>query len=91
MYDEKHGKGEMAWETGEVYNGQWVHNRMEGKGSYRWPNGAKYNGEFVAGKKCGQGVQIWPTSDRTGVVTYEGEWKDNRQYGHGVLTRPDGR
>jgi hypothetical protein len=36
----------------KVYNGHWVHDKMEGKGSYMWPNCAKYNGEFVQVNIC---------------------------------------
>ena len=90
LYDERHGKGERKWQSGDVYNGVWVHDRMEGKGSYRWTDGSKYNGEFQHGKGHGYGVQVWPVKG-VGVMEYDGQWHMDKRSGLGKLSYPDGR
>jgi len=60
-----HGKGEIQWESGGNFRGDWVDGHREGFGSYTWSNGDRYEGEFkLDGKKEGKGTFIYADGDR---------------------------
>jgi hypothetical protein len=65
-----------------VYRGYFKDNLMHGTGvtfdfEYGFPD---YEGEFFMGKKHGRGKVLTPS----GLVVYEGSWKDGEIYGRGV-------
>ena len=57
--------------------------RKAGLGRQLWPDGCYYEGQFSNDKWNGQGRLI----DVINGV-YEGDWKDSKAHGNGVLTQP---
>jgi hypothetical protein len=37
------GRGRMRWESGDAYDGQWMHGTMHGLGRFTFANGTEYN------------------------------------------------
>jgi hypothetical protein len=57
---QRHGRGTFYFNNGDVYDGNWINDKMEGQGVFKWPNGTKYEGNFSAGLMNGQGKFSWP-------------------------------
>ena len=58
-----HGKGVYRTEGGNVYEGEFKHDKCEGFGVYQFNNGDKYEGMWKHGRKTGQCNNIvahWP-------------------------------
>ena len=50
-----HGKGEMVYEDGRSYVGEYYNDKKHGHGSYKWPNSGKvYEGGWMNGKQHGR-------------------------------------
>ena len=49
-------------------------------------NGSKYEGEKINGIKTGYGKFVYPSG-----AYYEGQWKDNKKHGKGILINSDGK
>jgi hypothetical protein len=81
----RHGKGRMAYQNGDIYEGEWKNDLREGKGKNIYANGNVYEGEWKNDLRNGIGVIKYP-----GGGTYEGEWKDDLRNGIGVLKYPGG-
>ncbi|KAK8838725.1 hypothetical protein M9Y10_032764 [Tritrichomonas musculus] len=82
----KEGQGRFYIGPNSYYEGEFVNGEITGNGSRYFENGSYYFGDFQKGEFNGRGVF-------TDVVTgeeYEGEWKDNRRNGEGVLQFSDG-
>jgi hypothetical protein len=62
------------------------HEIGDGPGKYLYRNGDEYEGDFVSGQRHGRGVMVYAAD---GAV-YEGEWKKNKQDGHGRKDWGDG-
>ncbi len=71
---QRHGHGTFYFNSGDVYDGNWVEDKIEGQGIYKWPNGSKYEGNFSAGVMNGQGKFSWPDGR-----TYEGLFKNGKK------------
>ena len=41
--------------------------------------------------RSGFGVQLWPLPAQGGVITYSGDWSEDKRHGFGKLNFPDGR
>lgn len=53
---QKSGVGKMVYPNGDVYEGEWVANKMEGQGTYTYKKtGDIYSGTFQGNKKHGAG------------------------------------
>ena len=51
----RHGTGEMTWEDGDLYVGEWKNHMIDGSGIFCNANdGSTYEGEFKASKKDGK-------------------------------------
>lgn len=48
-----HGKGQMNWLDGRVYNGQWDRNQIHGYGEFKYEDGSIYKGNFLKDIKQG--------------------------------------
>lgn len=51
----RHGFGEIKYDSGSYYIGQWNRDRREGEGKYVFACGDTYEGEWKAGKYSGKG------------------------------------
>jgi len=52
----KNGVGKMVYPNGDIYEGEWIDNKMQGEGTYTYKkSGDIYSGSWVADKKSGQG------------------------------------
>ena len=71
---------------GGIYNGEAMHGRAHGEGKLTKNGYVLYEGEFHNGMMHGSGIEISRLDDGTRVSRYEGEFKENKKYGHGVLT-----
>jgi hypothetical protein len=99
--DKQSGQGVMNWSNGDVYTGEWkcrdnkrdTESQPDGKGKMTYKTGEYYEGEYKDGWRHGQGFYRYKTHKRIKciqMVSYEGEWKDNKQDGVGKLTWSDG-
>ena len=79
-FDARHGQGVYRWDNGDVYVGNFTSDKRHGKGKFCFHNGNVYEGEFLDGLFDGYGKYVFAGG------TYEGNWKDGRYNGTGVLT-----
>ena len=61
------------YETGGIYDGEFLNGKQHGKGKYSLPNGYYYEGEWKEGKIEGLGVAKYPDGS-----LYEGNFLDGR-------------
>ena len=80
------GKARCVYPTGQVYEGDFVRNKMEGRGRVTLPDGETYEGEFHQGQRHGTGRTTWPNGD-----THEGEYAHGKRHGPGIYRWADGR
>eukprot|EP00756_Hemistasia_phaeocysticola_P062304 Hpha_TRINITY_DN5734_c0_g1::TRINITY_DN5734_c0_g1_i1::g.147657::m.147657 len=83
------GQGEVVWEDGDRYAGQWKEGTMHGigcfifAGSGKLPSGVMgsslYKGEWKDGQKNGVGYYEYADGD-----WYYGDWKEDERHGYGV-------
>jgi hypothetical protein len=73
--------GKYCWKNdGNIYEGFFLHNKMDGKGKYIWKdNGNVYEGEYKDGKKHGFGV-----IKENDKIIYEGEFQNGNPHGKGT-------
>jgi hypothetical protein len=79
-FDARHGHGIYRWDNGDVYVGNFTSDKRHGKGKFCFNNGNVYEGEFLDGLFDGYGKYVFAGG------SYEGNWKDGRYNGTGVLT-----
>ena len=88
--DEKpHGKGELKYKSGDVYDGEWKDGERHGQGvyKYKWRNEDVYDvydGEWENNEEHGHGVMKYANDD-----VYDGEWK-NGMMCKGIMTYANG-
>jgi hypothetical protein len=68
-----HGKGIYRFTNGNVYEGDFLNDKMHGKGIYRIKDGAVYDGDWLTGMKHGKGKYIFANGD-----VYEGDFLDDK-------------
>lgn len=61
----------MVYNSGRIYEGDWVMDKREGRGYEFFINGNTYQGEFRNNKAHGKGVYSWKNGE-----VYDGEWVD---------------
>ena len=62
--------------------GAWLCGKMQGEGELRWPDGRMYRGSFRQNLQYGFGYSESPGPNGT---AYDGNWKDGKMNGYGVL------
>jgi hypothetical protein len=72
----------LAADLGDLYEGNWVNDKMEGKGIYYYSNGERYEGELKSDKVNGTGTYFYADGSK-----YIGEWKDGNRHGKGILIK----
>jgi hypothetical protein len=83
---EKEGNGQLSWEDGAFYSGEFKNDLPHGKGIYIWPNGDVYDGDWQNGKRNGMGVEF----NIRKKLRYEGQFKDGKAHGSGIYHHGDG-
>eukprot|EP01036_Dinobryon_divergens_P027651 gene27651-36461_t len=81
----KHGRGVFIYQSGDIYDGEWMMNQKHGMGTYTMSNGDKYIGEFNLGIRWGKGRYEFASG-----AVYEGDFRANKMHGTGVFTFSDG-
>jgi hypothetical protein len=78
------GRGELYFNSGDYYIGEFKADKKEGRGLYKWSgkDANIYEGEFKGSKRNGRGIFWWGDGSR-----YEGQFKDGVQSGYGILYR----
>ncbi len=80
-----HGKGKLVSSNGDIYDGDWVKDKREGTGTqYTVEDHSWYTGGFKNNKRHGQGRLKHNNRE------YVGEFKRDKETGHGVRTDGDG-
>ena len=67
------------------YEGDWKDDKIEGKGKIYWNNGDKYEGDFINGIINGNGIILYNKNDECKRKEYDGEWKDGKKEGKGIM------
>jgi len=80
----RHGHGDITYDSGSHYVGQWKRDKREGTGKFIFACGDVYDGEWKDGHYHGTGAYTSPESDE-----YTGEWKDDSFEGTGRLMYRD--
>jgi hypothetical protein len=101
----RNGKGRMTYFNGGMFEGSWKNGKMHGFGKLFYPNGKlAYDGEWFEEKFDGKGVifneEIAPLNKRfefknfdglaNAWIKYEGEFRDDKKSGIGVLQLSNG-
>ena len=74
----RHGEGEIRYESGSTYTGQWERDKRAGKGKFTFACGDVYEGEWKENKYHGHGKYSSADTDE-----YEGQWKEDKMHGQG--------
>lgn len=74
----RHGEGEIRYESGSTYTGQWENDKRAGKGKFTFACGDVYEGEWKENKYHGHGKYFSSETD-----VYEGQWCNDKMHGHG--------
>lgn len=87
------GFGKKVYSSGDVYEGQWKDDKRTGKGRITWSNGDTYEGDWRDGERCGRGKLIQygksPSGETYMKYSYDGEWLDSKEHGHGICVEGD--
>jgi len=78
----RHGYGKIRYECGNVYIGQWEHDKRSGVGTYWFACGDVYDGEWRMGMYHGKGVYTG-SSNGGGGDYYDGLWEQDLPHGRG--------
>ena len=82
---EREGSGKLTTSGGDVYEGEFVADRLYGTGKYTFANGDVYEGGFVNNVKSGTGKYVYADGE-----IYEGGFEGDMREGAGKMTKPDG-
>ena len=80
------GEGNVIFDSGVSYSGQWNDYMMEGIGELQYPGIGSYNGSFSESKKNGEGAFTWENGD-----SYQGFFEQDAIEGNGTYTFANGR
>lgn len=75
----RHGMGQMNFNDGSSYQGQWMNDKKNGHGIFYFFSGNVYQGYFVNNKKEGYGEFFYAESQDY----YKGYWMNDKKHGQG--------
>ena len=87
MNGKPEGMGEVIFNNGDRFNGEFKAGRIDGKGT--WTSGTSgntYDGSWRNGKRNGEGTYRWSH----GSQQYVGEWADDKREGKGTFKWANG-
>lgn len=79
-----HGEGKMAYDGGNVYQGNWEHGVIVGYGEMTYANGDTYKGYWEDNRRHGDNednIYTWKDGRK-----YVGAYKNDKRYGRGIFT-----
>jgi serine/threonine protein kinase len=79
------GRGRIAWDNGDRFDGTLVRGVKEGRGEFVWANGQRYSGDWSGGLPNGRGAIQFPNGNR-----YEGEMRNGAPNGVGTIVFANG-
>ena len=83
----------VEYDGGDVYEGEILNGKRHGHGTYTWAYGDTYEGDWKDGKRCGRGKLIQygksPTGETYMKYSYDVEWLDSKEHGHGICVEGD--
>ena len=77
--------GNMTYDDGAKYVGEWKGDKKHGQGTYTWPSGSSYVGEYKNDKKHGQGTYTYADGS-----IYVGQLENDFFSGQGSMTLANG-
>ncbi len=77
-------KKHIIYENGDIYNGDYIDDKMNGKGVLEYNNKDVYEGDFLNNFKHGYGVMKYVNGN-----IYTGQWKNNYKNGKGKIIYND--
>jgi hypothetical protein len=80
-----HGKGKMNYDSGRIYDGEWICGQWHGRGKLLNPNGDSYDGEFFFDARHGHGIYQWDNGD-----IYVGNFTSDKRHGRGKFSFHNG-
>lgn len=84
---------QIRYDSGDVYEGETQNGKRHGKGKYTWADGDTYEGDWKDGKRCDRGKVIQygksPSGETYMKYSYDGEWLDSKEHGHGICVEGD--
>jgi len=83
---QRHGRGIMTYNWGDVYDGEFHNNAKQGRGIFLFKTKSFYFGEWRNGAYHGPGI----LRDRHNNV-FEGKWESGLKEGNGIFYYSDGR
>ena len=88
------GKCRIKWESGNLYDGEVVEDRLCGNGYMVWfGKSEKYSGMWKNNVQNGMGIYIWYDNKNEYKYfrdRYVGEWKDGKRDGYGIFYYSNG-
>jgi hypothetical protein len=70
-----HGNGELKWNDGGAYKGEFLADKMHGQGVKTWADGRRYEGTYQNGLQHGEGILFADKDDKTGR---KGTWSKGK-------------
>jgi hypothetical protein len=91
------GAGNLLFQSGCVYEGEFVNGRMEGQGRFQWQDGTQYEGTFQDNELTGNGNYTWykfqggkclksTTVNRQNGSSYQGQIVRGLRNGQGAFS-----
>lgn len=80
-----HGIGKMNYDSGRIYDGEWICGQWHGRGKLLNPNGDSYDGEFFFDARHGHGIYQWDNRD-----IYVGNFTSDKRHGRGKFSFHNG-
>lgn len=82
---QRQGRGKLTMQNGDVYEGNFLRNRMSGEGTMTYATGDRYVGQWSNDQRHGKGKYYFKSRER-----YEGEFIFGEFEGQGTMYYPDG-
>ncbi len=79
------GRGVYAYDSGDVYTGEWKAGQRDGKGLFRYANGDRFDGLWQEDLKQGAGVYTFASGE-----VLSGNFSEGRMQGRGRYRFKDG-
>ena len=80
VYGLRHGPGEIIWENGDRYSGNFFNGNRDGEGTLWFADKSEYSGSWSCNLMHGRGTRRFSNGD-----VYTGEYKDGKRCGFGKL------